>query len=63
MRPHLPTLWSGIVLIAIGVGFGLEAAGVWSFEVGQLQLIAPLALIAIGVGFLLGSLSKPPPTA
>lgn len=63
MRPHLPTLWSGIVLIALGVAFGLEATGIWSFEIGHLQLIAPLALIAIGVGFLLGSLSKSPPRA
>lgn len=57
MRAHLPTLWGGVVLTVFGVAFALEAAGVWSFTLSQLSVLGPLALIAVGIGVLLGSRS------
>lgn len=59
MRAHLPTFWAGVVLTVFGVAFTLEAAGVWSFTLSQLRVIGPLALIAVGVGVLLGSRQGP----
>lgn len=57
-RPHLPTLWSGIVFIGLGVAFALEAVGVWVFDAADLRLLGPLALVAVGVGILLGARSR-----
>jgi len=60
VRPHLPTLWAGVLFVAVGVAFSLEAAGVWTFVPAHLRIVGPLALVALGLGLLLGTERRAP---
>jgi hypothetical protein len=46
---------AGIVFVASGVAFLLEGLGVWDLE---LRMLAPAALIGIGLAVLLGGRSR-----
>ncbi len=58
MRTHIGTFITGLVFLAIGVAFALEAAGVWTVRVQDLKLIGPLALVVIGAAVLLSALTR-----
>jgi hypothetical protein len=57
-RFHLGTFITGVVALALGILFTLEATGVWTLQTLQLRYLAPVAVIAIGVGVLLASLRR-----
>ncbi len=58
MRMHAGTFVAGLVFLAVGVAFILEAAGVWTVRMADLKLIGPLALVVIGAATILGALSR-----
>ncbi|MFP3913865.1 MAG: hypothetical protein ACLFWM_03250 [Actinomycetota bacterium] len=60
MRLHPGTLLAGFIYLATGVAFLLEALGAWSLRVSDLRYIGPLALVAVGLAVLVGSLTRRP---
>lgn len=58
MRMHNGTLMAGIVYTGIGMAFLLEAMGYWTMQIADLRLIGPLALLAIGLSVIVGSLNR-----
>src|SRR5690606_6048363 len=54
MKMHIGSFVTGLVFLAVGVAFALEAAGVWEFRISDLRLIGPLALVLIGVSIIVG---------
>lgn len=57
MRIHVGTLFAGIIYLAVGVAFILEALEVWSLRISDLRYVGPLALVVAGVAMVIGSLA------
>lgn len=60
MKLHLGTLVAGIIYLVVGVAFVFEALGYWSLRLSDLRYAGPLALVAVGVAVLIGSLTRQP---
>ena len=60
MKFHAGTFATGIVFLAIGVAFMLEALGVWRVRLADLRLIGPIALVLIGLAVIFGSMRRRP---
>lgn len=58
MRMHIGSFVTGLVFLAVGVAFALEAAGVWEIRISDLRLIGPLALVLIGVSIIAGAVTR-----
>jgi hypothetical protein len=58
MRLHKGTLFAGVVFLAIGVTFILEALEVWSIRIVDLRYIGPIALVVLGVAVVIGSMGR-----
>jgi hypothetical protein len=58
MKLHSGTLMAGLVYTGIGVAFVLEALGYWTLRVADLRVIGPLALLVIGLGLIVGTLTR-----
>ena len=58
MKMHVGSFLSGLIFLAIGVAFVLEAAGVWTIRVADLKLLGPLALVVIGVSIIAGAVTR-----
>ncbi|HSJ35476.1 MAG TPA: DUF5668 domain-containing protein [Acidimicrobiia bacterium] len=58
MRMHLGTLFAGLIFLALGIAFTLEAMDVWSLSVSDLRYIGPLALVVAGAAVVVGSLNR-----
>lgn len=58
MKMHAGTFLAGLIFLAVGVAFVLEAADVWTIRVADLKLIGPLALVVIGVSIIAGALTR-----
>jgi hypothetical protein len=58
MRLHKGTLFAGVVFLAIGVTFILEALEVWSIRIADLRYIGPIALVVLGVAVVIGSMGR-----
>jgi hypothetical protein len=56
MNIHKGTFITGLIYLAIGVAFVLEALDVWTIRFSDLRLIGPLALVVIGVAVIIGTL-------
>jgi hypothetical protein len=56
MRIHRGTLFAGVVYLAIGIVFILEALEVWALQIGDLRFVGPLALVVLGVAVVIGSM-------
>lgn len=56
MKLHPTALFIGLVYLAVGIAFMLEALGYWALQVGDLRYIGPLALVVVGLGVVMGSL-------
>jgi hypothetical protein len=56
MRIHRGTLFAGVVYLAIGIVFILEALEVWVLQIGDLRFVGPLALVVLGVAVVIGSM-------
>lgn len=61
-RLHAGTLLAGMIFLATGVVFVLEAVGVWTMSIADLRFIVPLAMVVVGVAVIIGSLSRQTPT-
>jgi hypothetical protein len=62
MKMHLGTLFAGLIFLAVGVAFALEAMDVWSLSLSDLRYIGPLALVVAGAAVVAGSLNRRQPT-
>lgn len=60
MKLHPGTLLAGVIYLAVGVAFLFEALGYWTLRLADLRFAAPLALVAVGIAVLLGSLTRRP---
>lgn len=58
MRMHTGTLFAGLIYLALGIAFTLEAMDVWSLSVSDLRYIGPLALVVAGAAVVVGSLNR-----
>jgi len=58
MKAHPGTLFVGIVYLAVGVAFVLEALDVWDLRFGDLRYLGPLALVVVGVAVIVGALAR-----
>jgi hypothetical protein len=58
MRWHIGTLLAGLIYTAAGVVFLLEALDVWSLELDDMQMVAPIVLLVVGVAVIIGSLGR-----
>ena len=58
MRLHAGTLLAGLIYLATGVVFILEALEVWTMQVGDLRLVLPLAMVAAGMAVVIGSITR-----
>ncbi|HSL25526.1 MAG TPA: hypothetical protein VLA54_04525 [Acidimicrobiia bacterium] len=58
MRWHIGTLLAGLIYVAAGVVFLLEALDVWSLELSDLRIVAPIVLLVAGVAVIIGSLGR-----
>jgi hypothetical protein len=58
MKMHMGTFLAGLIFLAVGVAFMLEAADVWTIRVGDLKLVGPLALVVIGVSIIGGAMAR-----
>ena len=58
MRMHIGTLFAGLIFLALGIAFTLEAMDVWSLSVSDLRYIGPLALVVAGAAVVVGSLNR-----
>lgn len=56
MNIHKGTFFAGLIFLAIGVAFVLEALELWTLRFSDLRLIGPLALVVIGIAVIMGSL-------
>jgi len=55
---HIGTLFAGLIFLALGIAFTLEAMDVWSLSVSDLRYIGPLALVVAGAAVVVGSLNR-----
>ena len=46
---------AGVVFMALGLAFVLEAQGQWAFRLSHFRYIGPLILIVIGISILAGA--------
>lgn len=51
-------MFAGIIYLAIGIAFLLEALGVWTLQISDLTLIGPLALVVLGLAVMVGSMGR-----
>jgi hypothetical protein len=51
-----------LVYAAIGTAFLLEALGWWTFQWSDFRLVAPLALVVVGLAVMIGSIGRRTPT-
>lgn len=58
MRIHTGTLFAGLVFLAVGIAFILEAVGAWNLTLGELRYVGPLALVVAGLAVVIGSLGR-----
>ena len=58
MRVHASPLIAGVVFVALGVAFILEALDMWAFQLADLRLVGPIALLAVGIGVAVGSVRR-----
>lgn len=58
MKLSKGSLVAGLIFVAMGIGFTLEALGVWDVRVGDLRAIGPLTLVVIGVLLILGAIGR-----
>ncbi len=49
------SLLAGVLFLAMGIAFMLEADGRWTFELSHFRYIGPLILILIGLATLVGA--------
>jgi len=57
MRMHAGTMLAGAVYLALGLAFMAEALEWWTLQVGDLQLVGPLALVLAGIAVVVGSVT------
>lgn len=57
MKRHLDALVSGVLFIAIGTAFLLDALDVWTI---RLERLWPITLVAVGLAILLGGRKESP---
>ncbi|HEY7468336.1 MAG TPA: DUF5668 domain-containing protein [Acidimicrobiia bacterium] len=58
MTLHKGTLFAGVIYLAMGVVFLLEALDVWTLSIGDLRYFAPIALVVLGLAVVIGSLGR-----
>jgi hypothetical protein len=63
MNLHRGTLFAGLIYLIVGVALVLEALEVWTLHIGDLQYLGPLALVAVGLAVLVGSVGRKRPTS
>ena len=54
-RFDLGSFVAGILFMALGLAFALEADGQWTFQLSHFRYVGPLVLIVIGVSILAGA--------
>ncbi len=54
-RFDLGSFVAGLVFMALGLAFVLEAQGQWSFRLSHFRYVGPLILIVIGISILAGA--------
>lgn len=52
------TFFAGLVFLAVGVAFVMEALEYWAFGFRQLRWVGPAVLVVVGIGVLIGSWSR-----
>lgn len=62
MRLHIGTLFAGLIYLAVGIVFALEAMDMWSLSLSDLRYVGPLALVLAGAAVVVGSLNRRQPT-
>jgi hypothetical protein len=58
MSVHRGTLFAGLIYLLIGVALVLEALEVWTLHIGDLTYLGPIALVAVGLAVVVGSLGR-----
>jgi small neutral amino acid transporter SnatA (MarC family) len=58
MTIYKGALIAGVIYLALGVAFLLEALDMWAFELGDLRLVGPIALLLIGIGVAAGAIGR-----
>ncbi|MEX0863478.1 MAG: hypothetical protein WD269_01220 [Acidimicrobiia bacterium] len=58
MRLHRGTLLAGVIYLALGVAFLLEAMDIWTVRVADLRILFPAALVAIGIAVIIGTVAR-----
>ena len=58
MRVHTGTLFAGLIYLIIGVALVLEALEVWTLQIGDLRTLGPIALVAVGLAVVIGSMTR-----
>lgn len=51
-------MMAGLFFVVVGVAFVLEASDVWTFQLSNLRLLAPLGLLMVGIGLLISASTK-----
>lgn len=57
---HPGTFTAGAIFVVFGIAFTLEGLEVWTLELRNLDVLFPLAILAIGVAVLFASLWAKP---
>lgn len=58
MSLHRGTLFAGLIYLIVGVALILEALEVWTLQIGDLQYLGPVALVAVGLAVVIGSIGR-----
>lgn len=54
-RFDLGSFIAGVLFMALGLAFALEADGQWTFQLSHFRYVGPLVLIVIGISILAGA--------
>ncbi|MDH3500308.1 MAG: hypothetical protein OEM97_09320 [Acidimicrobiia bacterium] len=55
-RFHPGTFTAGVIFLLLGIAFLFEAAGAWTFRLGDLATLGPLTIVGVGVAVLVSSI-------
>jgi small neutral amino acid transporter SnatA (MarC family) len=58
MTIYKGALIAGVIYLVLGVAFLLEALDLWAFELGDLRLVGPIALLLVGFGVAAGAIGR-----
>ena len=58
MTIYKGALIAGVIYLVLGVAFLLEALDMWTFELGDLRLVGPIALLLVGFGVAAGAIGR-----